>query len=118
MRSVDGPEDDVAEDAASDAPPSEPFYRGILIRLARGGGRGVVRSVRTGREVPFEREHAVVLGEPGPSGAIELREGMAVGYDVGWTSRGLRVTKIFPVPPPAEPRSPSADATAASPSET
>jgi hypothetical protein len=24
----------------------------------------------------------------------DLVEGMEVGYDVGWTSRGLRVTKI------------------------
>ena len=33
------------------------------------------------------------------SGWFELREGMLVGYDVGWTSRGLRVTKLFLAPP-------------------
>jgi hypothetical protein len=111
--------DDFDDDAPASEPDvaAEPFYRGVLIRLGRGGGRGVVRSVRTGREVPFEREHAVVLGESGASGAVELREGMTVGYDVGWTSRGLRVTKIFPAPPlPREPTDPVA--TAAGPSGT
>ena len=113
--------DDLDDDAPAAGPDvvavaGEPFYRGVLIRLGRGGGRGVVRSVRTGREVAFEREHTIVLGEPGPSGAVELREGMAVGYDVGWTSRGLRVTKIFPAPPPAREQAPLA--TEADPSGT
>ena len=110
MPSADGLDDDAVEPGALDAAaPAEPFYRGILIRLARGGGRGVVRSVRTGRELPFEREHAVVLGD------VELREGMTVGYDVGWTSRGLRVTKVFPAPPT---EAPAPDATAEGPSGT
>jgi hypothetical protein len=73
---------------------AELFYRGTLLHFARGTGRGVVRSARTGREVPFELVHVVVLGaEPDE----DLREGMEVGYDVGWTSRGLRVTKLFPI---------------------
>lgn len=88
---------------------AEPFYRGTLILLSRGGGRGVVRSLRTGREIPFEREHVVVLA-PRDTGWFELREGMAVGYDVGWTSRGLRVTKLFAAPatpPPVTAADPS-----------
>lgn len=77
---------------------SELFYRGILLHYARGTGLGVVRSSRTGREVPFELIHVRVLGSEGePAGGEELCEGMEVGYDVGWTSRGLRVTKLFPV---------------------
>jgi hypothetical protein len=77
---------------------SELFYRGILLHFARGTGLGVVRSSRTGREVPFELVHVLVLGPGGErTGTQELREGMEVGYDVGWTSRGLRVTKLFPV---------------------
>lgn len=79
-------------------PLGELFYRGTLIRLSRGGSSGVVRSAHSGREVPFEREHVAILGAAGASGAVELQEGMAVGYDVGWTSRGLRVTKLFPAP--------------------
>jgi hypothetical protein len=77
---------------------SELFYRGILLHFARGTGLGVVRSSRTGREVPFELVHVLVLGAAGERAASDgLREGMEVGYDVGWTSRGLRVTKLFPV---------------------
>jgi hypothetical protein len=56
-----------------------------------------VRSLTSGREVLFDRQHALVVGET-TAGALELREGMVVGYDVGWTSRGLRVTKLFPAP--------------------
>lgn len=95
MRSGERADDDAGEEAF--APLGELFYRGTLIRLSRGGGAGVVRSARDGREIPFERQHVIVLGEPGASGQVQLREGMAVGYDVGWTSRGLRVTKLFPV---------------------
>lgn len=73
---------------------AELFYRGVLLRFARGTGIGTVRSSATGREVPFELAHVLVLGE---EGADALREGAEVGYDVGWTSRGLRVTKLFPI---------------------
>jgi hypothetical protein len=77
---------------------SDLFYRGILLHFARGTGMGVVRSTRTGREVPFELVHVRVLGPEGaPAYGDELHEGMEVGYDVGWTSRGLRVTKLFAV---------------------
>jgi hypothetical protein len=89
---------DEPEEAGVDSRPAEPFYRGTLIQLSRGGGRGVVRSQQTGREIPFEREHVVVLAPQDGNGWFELREGMVVGYDVGWTSRGLRVTKLFPAP--------------------
>ena len=74
----------------------ELFYRGILLQFARGTGRGVVRSAQTGREVPFELLHVAVLGSTAED-SFELREGMEVGFDVGWTSRGLRVTKLFPI---------------------
>lgn len=84
------------DDAEAPTPLGELFYRGTLIRLSRGGWAGVVRSAHDGREIPFEREHVVVLG--GAGGPLELREGMTVGYDVGRTSRGLRVTKLFAVP--------------------
>lgn len=95
MPSGDRSEEDAAEDVFT--PLGELFYRGTLVRLTRGGGFGVVRSDRDGREIPFERQHVTVLGAAG-AGPVELREGMAVGYDVGWTSRGLRVTKLFPAP--------------------
>jgi hypothetical protein len=44
-----------------------------------------------GREVRFVVPFVEFIG----GRRIEdLTEGMQVGYDVGWTSRGLRVTKI------------------------
>lgn len=92
------PLDEDEGDRPDAAAPDELFYRGTLIRLSRGGHHGVVRSATTGREVSFELQHVTLVGARGPSGFVELREGMAVGYDVGWTSRGLRVTKLFPAP--------------------
>jgi hypothetical protein len=86
-----------AGERAAEQLPGDLFYRGTLIRLSRGGSHGVVRSLSSGREVVFERQHTIVLGEA-VAGDLELREGMLVGYDVGWTSHGLRVTKLFAAP--------------------
>lgn len=74
----------------SGAPPqSGKFYRGTIRKLFRGSQGGVVRS-DSGREIRFSFIHVVMLG---PLRRFEqLREGMRVGFDVGWTSRGLRVT--------------------------
>jgi hypothetical protein len=83
-------------DRPPEGPPGELFYRGTLIRLLRGSGAGVVRSASSGREIPFEMQHVALPGGPADP-RLELREGMQVGYDVGWTSRGLRVTKLFPL---------------------
>jgi hypothetical protein len=67
------------------------FYRGTIEKLFRGSQVGVVRS-SSGREVPFEFLHVSMVG---PLRAYDdLREGMPVGFDVGWTSSGLRVTVI------------------------
>jgi hypothetical protein len=83
------------------------FYRGLLMRLDRARGRGVVRS-HQGREVPFEFPFVEVAGAP-PGGRFPgidlLNEGDSVGFDVGWTSRGLLVTVIKPsrTPETAEP---------------
>jgi hypothetical protein len=77
-----------AEDAA---PPTEPFYRGIIKRILGGSVMGTVLS-DSGREVPFAAAHVVVSGAG--RRFEDLREGMRVGFDVGWTSHGLRVTQI------------------------
>lgn len=92
------PSDDLLDEADGGGTSREAgdlFYRGILIRLSRGAHEGAVRSDATGREIRFELQHVELPG--GAAAARELREGMAVGYDVGWTSRGLRVTRIFPL---------------------
>ncbi|MBI2209862.1 MAG: hypothetical protein HYU47_04565 [Deltaproteobacteria bacterium] len=36
-----------------------------------------------------------------PFPPADLKEGQEVGYDLGWTSKGLRVTKIKTYSPPA-----------------
>jgi len=47
-----------------------------------------------GREILFSFQHVVLLGQR--RRFDDLREGMTVGFDVGWTSRGLRVTVLRP----------------------
>jgi hypothetical protein len=77
-----------------DAPPSatEPYYRGIVERVYYGSESGTIRSDASGRRYQFKYPFVEIRGPiPRVSG---LREGMAVGFDVGWTSRGLRVTII------------------------
>ena len=56
---------------------------------------GVVRSA-TGREISFAAAHVVLTGSI--RRFEDLREGMPVGFDVGWTSRGLRVTVLHTAP--------------------
>lgn len=67
------------------------FYAGIIARLFAGAGMGIVLA-DSGREIPFAAAHVVVTG--GAQRFDELREGMRVGFDVGWTSKGLRVTTL------------------------
>ena len=74
------------------------FYQGIIVRLERGRGWGLVRSL-SGREISFQFPHVSVVGAPlgGKMPGIQLlREGARVGFDVGWTSKGLRVTVLKP----------------------
>jgi hypothetical protein len=72
-------------------PAGERFYRGTIAKLFAGSQMGVVLS-GNGREISFEFPHVILLG---PVRRFEdLSLGMAVGFDVGWTSRGLRVTVI------------------------
>jgi hypothetical protein len=67
------------------------FYRGVIKRLYHGAEAGIVRSL-SGREVPFTFLHVSMVG---PLRRFEdLHEGMPVGFDVGWTSSGLRVTVL------------------------
>lgn len=56
---------------------------------------GLVRT-EGGQEVPFSFQFVILLGEV--KRAQDLKEGQEVGYDLGWTSKGLRVTKIKTYP--------------------
>ncbi len=75
------------------------FYRGIITSLNRATLKGKLRS-DNGREIPFQFPFVQVVGAPvgGRAPGIELlRVGARVGYDVGWSSKGLVVTKIKPL---------------------
>lgn len=81
------------------------FYPGMIMRLDRTRGRGVVRS-HTGKEIPFEFPFVSVVGAGigGRMPGIEmLHEGDSIGFDVGWTAKGLLVTAIRPKHEPAPP---------------
>ena len=87
----------MADDYDSERFPNN-YYSGLLVRLDRARGRGLVRS-RAGREIPFQFPFVSVVGAAigGKMPGIELlHEGDAVGFDVGWTSKGLLVTAIKP----------------------
>jgi hypothetical protein len=74
------------------------FYPGLLVFLDRARGRGTVRSF-SGREISFQFPFVSVVGAPigGRAPGLDLlRQGDEIGFDVGWTSKGLRVTRINP----------------------
>ena len=74
------------------------FHQGVISKLFPSNNMGLVRA-ESGREIPFSFEFVVLLGEAKrPS---DLKEGQEVGYDLGWTSKGLRVTKIKAYSSPA-----------------
>ena len=72
-------------------PSLEKFYRGTILKISRGAQRGTIRSA-SGRNIPFIFTHVTMLG---PQRSFEaLHEGQEVGFDVSWTSKGLRVSVI------------------------
>ena len=67
------------------------FYRGVIAWVHWGHERGAIRTA-SGREVHFEFPFVRIVGE---RRAVEsLHAGMRVGFDVGQTSSGLRVTTL------------------------
>jgi hypothetical protein len=86
-------DDDAGESPASGAVEvAARYYRGRITRVYYGSETGTIRSDASGREYRFRGLTVEVRGPiPRVSG---LREGMAVGFDVGWTSAGLVVTVI------------------------
>ncbi len=67
------------------------FYIGTVEKLYPGGERGVIRAA-SGRDIPFTFAYVTMIG---PRRRFEdLREGLEVGFDVSWTSSGLRVSAI------------------------
>jgi hypothetical protein len=73
------------------APHDDLFHHGVITKLFPSNNTGFVR-IESGREVPFSYEFVILSGAA--KSVQDLKEGQAVGYDLGWTPRGLRVTKI------------------------
>jgi hypothetical protein len=67
------------------------FYQGVIHSLQRGAQRGTIRAA-SGRDIPFVFAYVTMLGPH--RNFDDLYEGLRVGYDVSWTSRGLRVSVI------------------------
>ena len=73
-------------------PGADRYYRGVISRVYYGSDSGTLRSEATGREYRFKFPFVEILG---PIPRVDgLREGMTVGFDLGWTSKGVRVTLI------------------------
>ena len=73
-------------------PAQDSFYQGVIHRIAAGNETGVVLS-DSGKEIPFVFPFLRLIGAP----RLDIRfltEGMRVGFDVGWTSDGLRISTI------------------------
>lgn len=80
-----------APDESQIARQSDLYHHGIITKLFPSNNTGFVRT-ESGREVPFSYDLVILFGEI--RSVQDLREGERVGYDLGWTSNGLRVTKI------------------------
>jgi hypothetical protein len=67
------------------------FHHGVITKLFPSNNTGFVR-IESGREIPFSYEFVILCGAA--KTVHDLKEGESVGYDLGWTPSGLRVTKI------------------------
>jgi hypothetical protein len=71
------------------------FHHGVITKLFPSNNTGIVR-IENGREVFFSYEFVILTGEV--KSPLHLKVGQPVGYDLGWTPSGLRVTKIKTYP--------------------
>ena len=71
------------------------YHQGVITKLFPSNNTGVVRT-ESGRELTFSYELVILCGEA--QSPLDLKVGESVGYDLGWTSSGLRVTKIRTYP--------------------
>ena len=79
-------------DGPAPAAGEDRYYRGVITRVFYGSESGTLVSEATGREYQFKYPFVEIIG---PIPRVDgLREGMTVGFDLGWTSRGRRVTVI------------------------
>lgn len=67
------------------------FHQGVVTKLFPSNNTGVVRT-ESGRELTFSYDLVDLVGTI--KSPLDLHVGEQVGYDLGWTSAGLRITKI------------------------
>ena len=86
------------------SPRGDFYHQGVITKLFPSNNIGVVRT-ESGRELTFSYDLVILVGET--KSPLELKVGEPVGYDLGWTSNGLRITKlkIYPKPPEQPPSS-------------
>ena len=77
------------------SPRGDYYHQGTITKLFPSNNTGVVRT-ESGRELTFSYDLVILLGEA--KSPLELRVGEPVGYDLGWTSNGLRITKLKTYP--------------------
>jgi len=73
------------------SPRGDSYHQGTITKLFPSNNTGVVRT-ESGRELTFSYDLVILFGAV--QSPLDLRVGEPVGYDLGWTSSGLRVTKI------------------------
>src|ERR1041385_5906718 len=71
------------------------YHQGTITKLFPSNNTGVVRT-ENGRELTFSYDLVIMAGEA--KSPLDLRVDEQVGYDLGWTSGGLRITKIKTYP--------------------
>jgi hypothetical protein len=86
MSAVSQADEELAGDKSGDL-----FHRGVVTKLFPSNNLGLIRT-QNGREIPFAFDLVILVGDVKKPG--DLKEGQEVGYDVGWTANGLRITKI------------------------
>jgi hypothetical protein len=77
------------------SPRGDLYHQGVITKLFPSNNTGVVRT-ESGRELTFTYDLVLLRGEA--KSALELKVGEPVGYDLGWTSSGLKITKIKTYP--------------------
>lgn len=87
-----------------DSGKSDLYHHGMITKLFPSNNTGIVRT-ESGRELPFSYDFVILCGEA--KTVQDLREGERVGYDLGWTPSGLKVTKIKTYPPSSPANGPS-----------
>ena len=83
------------EDTVSLPHTDDLFHHGVITKLFPSNNTGIVR-IESGREVFFSYDFVILTGEV--KSPLNLKVGQPVGYDLGWTPSGLRITKIKTYP--------------------